>query len=91
MSFSLNFNFNIEVDNILSLIIEKIFNNIFVVNFTGTIDGISNADNFTTKLSDKIKKQTMGHDIFSPPKKLSKTEKFDKLLSSSSSYTIHTI
>lgn len=90
MSFTLNLNFNIDVDNVLSLIIEKIFNNIFVMNFTGTIEGISNADNFTAELSEELKEQTMGHNIFSPPKKSSKIGKFQKLLSSSS-YTIHTI
>lgn len=85
----LDFTFNIDIDNVLSLIITKIFNNIFIINFSGNIEGISNADDFIIKLKDKLKEQTMEdkiiEDVFYSHKNPSKSKKF------TSSYTFNTV
>lgn len=93
-----DFTFNTNIDNLLSLIITKIFNNIFVINFSGTIEGISNADDFINKVKENLD-ENMEEDLtFSFSKKSKnipnsrkspKPKKFGLL--SSSSYTIHTI
>lgn len=95
-----DFTFNTNIDNLLSLIITKIFNNIFVINFSGTIEGISNADDFINKVKENLdenmedltfslSKNTPNSTNIPNSRKSPKPKKFGLL--SSSSYTIHTI